>query len=513
MKHLLIWRYLWLIFISTQSSIIACQHLNPDLTLPKAEVPSEFQQMQGHTLDSLKSDGQTNGQANGQSNGQVQATEPKINVFDLGFWQKFGDPELIKLLEMGLEQNQDLAIAYAKILQALAFSGQKESSLYPTIDGNLRTPIQRVSLEDPSIRAFSRFPQFERVQNSYRPEAVFSWEIDFFGTKRFAREQAQNRLMSAKANLVATQLTMISQITQNYLSIRSIQQRIKLFEKIQADNQELLKLYQIKKDAGLSNDTQILQISSQINQNQTQILKLKGMLSNYLKNLASLTASAPQNLIKILQNDQPQFPRFYLPIDQVPIPSDLLKRRPDLISAEYQLKASAWAVSSAVAEKYPKFNLSASAALLSKELSTLFTSDALFSNLIPGMSWRLLDFGYLDALVDQKKAEQKEAVAVYRKTIVDAFAEAESSLMILVLKQHEQTQMKEGENIQDQLLSLKKVQYDEGLIDFSGVIEQQKLLTQAKEQVLISQEEYLIAVMNVFKALGGGWQGDLKEKK
>ena len=128
------------------------------------------------------------------------------------------------------------------------------------------------------------------------------------------------------------------------------------------------------------------------------------------------------------------------------------------------------------------------------------------------MSWRLLDFGYLDALVDQKKAEQKEAVAVYRKTIIDAFAEAESSLMILVLKQHEQTQMQEGENIQDQLLSIKKVQYDEGLIDFSGVIEQQKLLTQAKEQVLISQEEYLIAVMNVFKALGGGWQGEINEK-
>jgi NodT family efflux transporter outer membrane factor (OMF) lipoprotein len=476
----------------------SCQHLNPDLSLPKTDMPSEFKQMAGHDLKSLKK--------------EVSIEGTSINVFDLAFWQKFGDPDLIKLLEMGLGKNQDLAIAYAKMLQALAFSGQKESSLYPTIDANLRTPIQRVSLEDPSIRAFSRFPQFERVQNSYRPEAVFSWELDFFGTKRFAREQAKNRLLSAQANLVATQLSMITQITQNYLSIRSIQQRIKLFESIQSDNQELLKIYQIKKDAGLSNDTQILQISSQINQNQTQILKLKGMLSNYLKNLASLTASSPQVLAQHLQKDQPQFPKFDLSIDQVPIPSELLKRRPDLISAEYQLKASAWAVSSAAAEKYPKFNLSASAALLSKELSTLFTSDALFSNLIPGMSWRLLDFGYLDALVDQKKAEQKEAVAVYQKTIIDAFAEAESSLMILVLKQHEQTQIKEGENIQDQLLALKKVQYDEGLIDFSGVIEQQKVLTQAKEQVLISQEEYLIAVINVFKALGGGWDKEKWDK-
>ncbi len=427
----------------------------------------------------------------------------QIDVFDPKFWDQFGDQVLTDLLAVGLKQNQDIEIAYSRLLQALAVTGQKESSLFPSIDLNVKTPIQRLSLEDPSIRAFSRFPQFQRTQHNYRPEAVFTWEIDFFGTKRFAVQEAHHKLQSAKANLVASQLSIITQITQSYLNVRSVQQRMKLIEDLISYNQELLKINQAKANAGLSNETQLLQIELQINQNQSQHLKLNALLSGYLRTLSSLTALSPQALFEKIKGNA-TFPKFRFNPKKA-IPSELLKRRPDLISAEYKLKASAWAIASASAEKFPKFNLSASTALLSGSLSNLLSADALFANVLPGMSWRVLDFGYLDALVNVKKAEEREALAQYKKTVIDAFAEAESSIMIMEIKSFEQKKAMEGKGLQEKLLEIRDVQYQRGIGDFGAVLEQQKALQQAQELVLLSEEEYLIAVINTYKALGGGW--------
>jgi NodT family efflux transporter outer membrane factor (OMF) lipoprotein len=423
------------------------------------------------------------------------------------WWAQFGDPALEVFAKQALERNQDLLIALARIEQARAVQTRSERDTLPTLDLDASATRNRSSLNDPLTRSRSSQPGFARTTNTFRTDAILNWELDLFGRKDAIQSADQARLKAAEAYQQDIRLTVVSDVAKNVITARTQQTRIKLAEESAAIEGDIVAITSAKLRGGQISAADLLRAMSLEQDSKAAVARLQHDYGETIKTLAILLAERPEQIRLTLLSklEQSSYSSAASSIGNAGLPSDLLRRRPDIKRAEFQLVAASKDLSATHAERFPKLQLGTTLALVAGTVSKLGGIDSLLATFAPSLSWRALDFGRLDADIARAKGIEKEALLAYKKSVTTAFAEADTALDDIARRQTVLQFTTASVAAQREAWDVVRLQYERGIIDLSAALDTKRALSRSEEANALAKQEQMLAMVTAYRALGGEW--------
>lgn len=418
------------------------------------------------------------------------------------WWSGFSDPTLSEVVERALSQNLDLAASIARVQQARAAAAGAGAALSPSADLNASATYERQSTRGAFGSVASTIPGYSRGIHDYSVGPAASWEIDLFGGLRRAAGAARAEAEAAEADQAGTRITVAADAADAYLQIRGYQARLAVAQQQIADDEHLLRLVNERHDAGAATGREVAQAEALLKQAKASVPELAIGLEQQLNRLDVLMGAQPGTYALELSQvrEIPSVPS--VPTNNEP--TDMLRRRPDIIAAERRLAASNERIGAAISAYYPKFSLSG--ALGFETVGSHLFSNQAFQPVGGGaLRWRLFDFGKVDAEVAQAKGSNAESLAVYRQSVLKAAEDVEDSLTVLA-----QTQLRVNE-VDDQVSSLVRARdlseqaYRAGSITLTDVLDADRQLLTARDEADSSRANAARAAVGVYRALGGGW--------
>lgn len=419
------------------------------------------------------------------------------------WWVGFGDPQLAEVVQRTLNQNLDLAAAIARVEQARAAAAGAGADLLPSGMLEASATHQRQSTRSTSGAAASSLPGYTRGIHDYSVGSAASWELDLFGGLRRNASAFRAEAQAAEADQLGTRVIVAADAADAYLQIRGYQARLAVAKQQIADDEQLLKLVNDRYAAGAATGREVAQADALLKQARTSVPPLTIGLEQQLNRLDVLMGVQPGTYAAELGKvrEIPQIPA--IPNDAEP--SEMLRRRPDIIAAERRLAASNERIGAAVSNYYPKFSLSAVLGFDSATPGKLFTSQAFQPIGRAGVRWRLFDFGKVDAEVAQAKGGNAEALALYRRSVLRAAQDVEDSLTVLVQTQIRLNQVQEQVDALVRSRELSEQAYRSGSIALTDVLDADRQLLNARDELASSRANAARGAVGVYRALGGGW--------
>lgn len=434
----------------------------------------------------------------------VEHRDAAANADLAEWWMGFGDPLLTRFVTQALAQNLDLAQASARVAQARAGLGAASAALLPS--GNLGSQASRAyqSVETPLGQVLNSAPGFNRYGTVYEANLGASWELDVFGGLRRGQEAALAEYQASEAGAVATRLAVAAQTADIYISIRGLQTRLAVARQQVQTQQGLLSMINRLYEKGLAAELQVRQVEGALAQVQASVPALETGLDAATNALDVMLGSPPGTHAADLgvASDMPIAPK----IADAGSPSELLRRRPDLIVAERHLAAANARIGIAIAEYYPKASLSGllgSATAISS--GNLFTSSASQASGVLGLRWRLFDFGRINAQIEQARGQEAEILAAYRLAVLHAAEDVENALSALVKREQQATTLARGVAALTRARAASFAAYEKGVVSLIEVLQADDALLRASDFRVQAQTESARAAVAAFKALGGGW--------
>lgn len=419
------------------------------------------------------------------------------------WWTGFKDPTLDRLIDRALEQNLDLAAAYARVRQARAGLEEADAQLLPAAALNGQDARQRQSLNSPTGSIARNFPGYSRYQSDYTLGAASSWEIDLAGGLRRGAEAAGAEAQAAEAAGLATRISVAAEVADAYLRLRGDQARLAVTQEQVATDQHLLDLVKLRFSHELASDREVAQAEALLAQAKAALQPIeidRAAQSHRLAILVGLQPGAPDPEID-MAGVLPEVPAIP---DDTPA-GDLLRRRPDLIAAERNLAAANARIGVALSDYYPKLSLSGLLGFEGVSATTLFKQASFQPQAAAGLRWRLFDFGRVDAEVEQAKGAEAEALAKYRLSVLRAAGEVEDSFTALVQNEAR------GQDLAREVAALKRARdasqtaYERGVIPLTDVLDADRQLLTAQDALTLSRADAARAAVGSYRALGGGW--------
>ncbi len=426
------------------------------------------------------------------------------------WWTGFNDPTLVTVVQRALAQNLDLAASLARVRQARAAASGAGADLLPTVDFDASATVEHQSNRGALGSLASGFPGYSRTIHDYTLGPAASWEIDLFGGLRREATAARDEAQAAEADQAGTRVTVAADAADAYLQIRGYQARLAVAQDQIDTDKRLLNLVRDRYNAGSATGREVAQADALLKQAIASVPPLRIELERQLNRLDVLMGAQPGTYASELATPQdvPSIP----PISNDNTPTDMLRRRPDIIAAERRLAASNEQIGAAISDYYPKISLSGALGLDSLGTNHMFSASAFQAVGGGALRWRLFDFGKVDAEVQQAKGANAEALAVYRQSVLHAAEDVENSLVTL-----SQTQLRLAE-IQDQIQALTKARdlseqaYRAGSITLTDVLDADSQLLTARDELDSNQADAARAAVAVFRALGGGWEPDSHDR-
>ncbi|MGH9449375.1 MAG: efflux transporter outer membrane subunit [Terriglobia bacterium] len=420
------------------------------------------------------------------------APQPAAASFGgLKWWNVFHDPVLQKLIGAALKQNYDVRIAAARILQAEGELRVVHAQQLPQASANPSATRQKVFFSP-------TFPSFKYSQ--YRLGGSVSWLLDFWGQYRRATQAARASLLASRYNQDAVRVTLVSSVASAYFELRELDLELDISQATLKSRQASLRLTQIKEQGGVSSMLDVRQAESLVETAQTSITDTKRLIAQ------------EEDAISILLGENPAAVPRGLPLDQeasVPelppgLPSSLLERRPDIRQAEEQLIAANAEIGVARAQFFPQISLTGSASAESFQLGQLFSNDVW--SFAAGLTQPLFEGGALRGNLQAVRAERQEALLTYKKTIQEAFREVSDALIgyqqtrkFLAQQQTLTRTLADADHIA-------QLQYQGGVTSFLDVLTQETQYFSAQLGSAQARLNELDSVVQLYQALGGGWQ-------
>lgn len=420
----------------------------------------------------------------------------------LSWWKGFHDPVLDGLLAEAASNSQDLALATARIAEARATLDQNQANFYPSVDLNASTTRRRAS---ENAASFST-PGADPHSNDRQLGLTASYEIDFWGRYARADEAARARLLSQAASRGTVLTTLYANVAQSYFALRGLDAQTTLAEQTLATRQENLRLQKRRFDAGVIGELDMRQAESEAAGIEATLQQTRQSRSNAESALAVLLGRKPSDIVHPVLARGAELGTLYaaqpIPAD---LPSDVLTRRPDVVSAEQSLIAANADIGQARAAYFPKFSLTAGLGQQSKDMSTLFDPASLFWNLVGNLTQPIFRGGALQAVEAAANARQQQAVATYTQTVQNAFRDVHDALNnVSTGNEITATTAKRIAALRD-TLRLADLRYKGGYSSYLDVLNAQRDLMQAESGLIDAQRTQLNAVVSLYKALGGGW--------
>ncbi len=423
------------------------------------------------------------------------------------WWEGFGDPALARAVEQTLLGNGDLAIANARVAQAQAVLAGAQADSGPRIELNAGVTAARNSLGDPSLAAGPG--GVDRNTRTSRAGANLIWEWDVFGRKAQALSASQQRLLSREAALSATALTVASEAAGIVIEIRTLQQRHRLASATLAIDSEAAEVAVLRFNAGLESQLETVRLQALVRGSGAELQQLNAALAQARRALAVLAGVTPRQVDGWLgtaaERSGAEVPLQEPGMAVAGVPSDLLRRRPDLVQAQAELAAASADLAAVAAERWPRFNLAASLGWVAASAASLGTANALAASLAPAVTWTAWDMGGLQARIEQQTAQEQEAVARLQQSVMQAFAEAETAMKQIEQRRAEVAERELASQAAAQAQQLAQSQFKTGLTDWAKTLDARRTHIGAQSAEALARQQQALAHVTLYRALGGGW--------
>lgn len=417
------------------------------------------------------------------------------------WWTVYGDATLERLITEALAGNQDLALATARLDEARALARIADAELAPAVDA----AFQRDRTRRSSSTA-TRFPGAPE-NNNYRAQINVSYELDLWGRLRDSAKAARAELLATSAARETVRIALTAQVTQSYYALVAYDAQIAATRKSLALRQDNLRLQRVRAGAGLINDFVLRQLEAEVAAAQAQLPALERRRTGEELALGVLLGRSPralidENVARSAESGQPA-----MPVIPAELPSSLLLRRPDVVSAEQQLIAANARIGAARASLFPRIGLSGYLGSESAALSNLFSGPAQIWNLGFALAQPIFQGGRLFGEIEAVQARQRQALAQYQKTLQTAFRETHDALVA----QTKAREVFDAENARaaalGETLRMARIRYDNGLTSQLEVLDAERNLLSAELNRADALRAQRAAIADVVKALGGGWTG------
>lgn len=406
----------------------------------------------------------------------------------------FADDTLRQLVSTALRDSIDLKIAAARLLQAEARSGITRSALFPEIDARASVQGQRTSVGVTDGDA--------RTAGVGQLGAAIGWEPDFWGKYRRASEAAQAEIRATEWGRRAIVTSLIGQVASGYFGLRALDLELEIAERTLQTRQESLRLTQIRESGGVTSLVDVRQAEQLVYGAITVIADLRRLITQQENYLSVLVGHNPGEVVR----GQPLTDQMVPPAVPAGLPSALLERRPDVQLAEQQIVAANAGIGVARAQYFPQIGLTGSGGLASTALSSLFSGPAAAWTAVASVAQPVFNGGRIRSQVALAEAQRDEAILTYQQTIQQAFREVSDALV-----GYQRTrEFREG---QAQLVvaaqdarRLAEIRYQGGATSYLEVLDSDTRLFVAEVAMVRAQLGELTSFVEVYRALGGGWQ-------
>jgi NodT family efflux transporter outer membrane factor (OMF) lipoprotein len=419
------------------------------------------------------------------------------------WWKNFNDPELDSLIERAVISNLDLRIAAARVREARAQFRVTAADLWPSVGTSASYERQLQSMHQPLLGSIPLPANVPFENNVYQAGFDASWEIDVFGGKRRATEAAKAEVAASEFGRRDTLVTLLGEVSRNYVDARATQRRLTIArENIKAQEDDLV-ITQDRFKHGLTSDLDVRQAATLEASTRADVPTLEISLHVSIHRLGVLLGQPPGALMAELSAVAP-IPAAP-PEVPVGLPSELLLRRPDVQQAERQLAAATAQIGVATADLFPKFSLTGAAGFQSVSASDWFAGASKFWSLGPTVQWNVFDAGRIRGNIKVQNARQEQALATYEKTVLGSFEDVENALVSYAKEQVRRRSLDEAVNHSQESLRLANQLYANGLANFINVLDAERSLYQAQDQLVQSERAVSVNLISLYKSLGGGW--------
>ncbi|WBO21369.1 efflux transporter outer membrane subunit [Sphingomonas abietis] len=439
------------------------------------------------------------------------------------WWQAFGDPELTRLIEIGLKQAPDLQTAESRVREARYAVVQARAAGLPSIDGAGNAEylkFQRIGRSDVSDLVDSvtqgsggstgstGTPSIPTSFHTFSAGFDASWELDIFGGVRRQVEAARAQAEATEWNARDARVSLAAEIAADYLQMRGYQEQQRIAQSEVDRQQRSLDILSHTAQVGLVPQGNAIRQRTQLAQAKAQIAPLEAQARTQMHALAVLVGEQPETLISELSTAQP-LPAVP-PVIPPGLPVDLIRRRPDVRAAERQLAASTADIGVAVADLYPKIALTAMPQLATAWLGGFFLGKTFQLTAQGQASFPIFDFGRRRAVINERKEQREQAYIQWRQTVLGALRDVEDALVRLDAEQRSNAELRGGVDDARRALATVQAQFQVGLQDYTPVLDGQQQLLQAQNSLSQSDVRLREDVASFYKAVGGGWsQADL----
>ncbi|MBI5345952.1 MAG: efflux transporter outer membrane subunit [Chlamydiae bacterium] len=436
----------------------------------------------------------------------VETTSDKEPTNLKTWWEQFNDPVLDKFINQAIQKNYDLLIALEKIEETRALYNIKCADLWPEIDGNAEVTRSRISPNaigvNNNILSNGQNSSFDIYQNFFQVGFDAFWELDFFGRLRRSKQAAFYNYKSYIENYRDAYISLLSEVAKNYMKLLTLQNKIAINKRQIEAQKEIYTLYNDLFLAGINDEIVVDQAYSDLKNFESTLTILQTSLKQSLYQLAQLLGENPETLSLNIFTSA-------LPIAKqkvgAGIPSDLLRRRPDIREAEMQLAQATAEIGVAVADYFPKIALTGFFDFESLKASNLLQLPSRSWSIGPIIDWRLLTFGRVSSNVKAKNSAQKQALLNYKNTIILALKDVESAL-VAYFNEQENFKLREDKFLtQKKQTDLVKDRFSSGLNDYITFLEQDKNYLDAENDKIDSQFALVLDLISIYKAMGGEW--------
>jgi multidrug efflux system outer membrane protein len=425
----------------------------------------------------------------------IRNAQPALVVeqpFDRRWWEQFEDPVLDELVTRTVVANHDVRMAVARVEQARAVFDDIALDRYPTAIAGAS-----VDRRDQAIPGFSDRP---RKLTTYQVGFDAFWELDLFGRIRSEVRAASANAEGFEAEADNVRVSVAAEVARNYFEVRGLQQQLAVAARSLMNQQETLRLTQVRRDAGIGEEQDVASAAARVAAIEASIPPIRSAIAQREHRIAVLTGIRPGELGVDLS------PRPYPPLTRalaIGEPDSLLRRRPDVRAAERRLASATAQEGVAAADLYPRITLTGFLGLLAGRGNLFNVSDTRAWAVTPALSWAAFDLGSARARLRGVEGVTREALAEFERAVLRALEETENALVNYREDQQRLVKLSEQARESTRAATIARVRYREGAVDFLALLDAERTELQAEDAVAQAEAGVFTSVIALYKALGG----------
>ncbi|MDU5755435.1 MAG: efflux transporter outer membrane subunit [Veillonella sp.] len=417
--------------------------------------------------------------------------------------------ELDQLIDLTLKNNRQLEVARSRVRQGRLQLGIAEAQRLPWLDASGSWSVNRGQGEwDSDREAIKNLPIPDKMTRNVETGKLgidARWEIDIFGRQKAKSRAASNSLQASQADLYSTWVSLSAETALQYMSLRTLQEQLRITEEDVKRQQEALELIKINYQSGIINELPVQQATYALSQTQAEIPSLKKNIASTMSALSILTGTVPGEVDGLLMENT-SLPAVD-PHMFIGIPAEALRQRPDIQAAERRIAAQQQKTKAAKADLKPRFSLNGSIGLESFSSGGLISAIGKMIGIGPSITMPIFNAGAIRKNIKVQTEKEQEYLALYEETVLKAVGEVRNAVTDASQDHIKSEELKSAVESAQQAESLAQTNFDSGLSDYLSVLDARRNVLSARRQYIMSRGQEFADTVRLFKSLGGHGHG------